>query len=75
MVPVTAQRTAAVDRSGWMSDETDRQGGDDQGRRQAPRPWSVAAEHLGQHQEQAELGELGGLHGEGAEGDPPAGPP
>ena len=56
-------------------DEADGQGGDGQGGRQPSRPRPVAAEHLGQHQEQAELGELGRLHGEGAEGDPPLGPP
>ena len=73
MVAVTAHRTAAVDRSGSVSTRAIGRAATARAARQAPRPRPVAAEHLGQHQEQAELGELGGLHGEGAEGDPPAG--
>ena len=67
----------AEDRGGGQvrlgDDESDRQGGDGQCRRQATRPRPVGAEHLGQHQHQPELGELRGLHGERAEGQPPAG--
>jgi hypothetical protein len=60
---------------GLEEDEADGHGGHERGSREPTWPRPVAPEDQGQHEEQAELGELGRLHREGAEGDPPLGAP
>ncbi|GIM62762.1 hypothetical protein Pve01_93080 [Planomonospora venezuelensis] len=60
---------------GLEEDQADGQRGDEQRGREASRPRPLTAQDQGQRQEQAQLGELGRLHGQRSQGDPPLGTP